>query len=317
MKINGGTILIAFAACGFLAGAVFLGMNRTRADAGLKPVTDGPTQRESVDEARPPALAPTTSPVAAAAMPSAFVEAERNLQLARVAYQGKDYDLAISYLNEALRVRPDYREALVARWVARGMANQWAEALADATAVLRLSSGDAELAQGYSSRGFTQLQLKNYDAAIRDCCEALRLGRKLTAVYITRGDAYRMKNEPEKAIADYSTAIQLDPNDKFAYTERGRAYFLAGKYDEAFADSSRAIELMPNAVAYAIRGGCRANWKQYAPAIQDARAALALDPQYAAAYILLTDSYGRLGDVQNAAIYRGRYEELTRQQSGK
>jgi tetratricopeptide (TPR) repeat protein len=317
MKINGGAILIALAAFSFLAGAVFLGMNRTYAVAGPKPAAEGLTPHESADGERPPAPAPAVLPAPAAAVPSAFVEAERNLQLAREANKGKDYDLAVSYLNEALRLRPDYRDALLERWLARGMANQWPEALADATAVLRLSSGDAELAQGYNSRGFAQLQLKNYDGAIRDCCEALRLGRKLTAVYITRGDAYRMKIEPEKAIADYSTAIQLDPNGGDFYTKRGQAYHLMGKVDEAFADFSRSIELKPNAVSYFFRGCYRSNRGQHAAAIQDAWAARALDLQYAPAYSLLACSYAGLGDGQNAAIYRAKYEELTRQQSGK
>jgi tetratricopeptide (TPR) repeat protein len=317
MKINGVAILVAFAAFGFLGGAVFLGMNRTRADAGLKPAAEGPTQRESVDGVRPPAPTPTTLPTAAAAMPSAFVEAERNLQLARVALQGKDYDLAVSYLNEALRLRPDYRDALLERWLARVGANQWPEALADANAIIRLASNDAELAQGYGLRAMAQDSLKNYDAAIRDCCEALRLGRKISIVYVVRGEAYRMKNEAEKAFADYSMAIQLTPNDGDIYTRRGQAYFLAGKYDEAFSDSSRAIELMPNAVAYAVRGGCRAGRKQCTLAIQDARAALALDPQNAMACRVLAASYGMLGDEQNSAIYDAKSQELTRQQSGK
>jgi tetratricopeptide (TPR) repeat protein len=318
MKINGGAILIALAAFGFLVGAVFLGMNRTRAEAALKPAAEGPPPHESADGERPPAPAPAVLPAAAAAMPSAFVEAERNLQLARVAEQGKDYDLAVSYLNEALRLRPDYRDALVARWDAHGAAQQWPEALADANAVLRLSSNDAELAQGYAARGFFQLGLKNYDAAIRDCCEALRLGRKTADVYSNRGLAYCIKHEREKAIADYSMAIQLDPNDGDIYTRRGQAYYQVDKFDGAFADSSRSIELKPNAVAYAVRGSCRYNWKQYASAIQDARSALALDPQYGVAYVVLAASYRGLGDGQNAAIYDAKFQELlTRQQLGK
>jgi tetratricopeptide (TPR) repeat protein len=57
---------------------------------------------------------------------------------------------------------------------------------------------------------------KQYDEAIRDCSEAIRLGTKSSMAYNHRGYAYELKNNLTDAAADYQTAIKLDPNNGIA-----------------------------------------------------------------------------------------------------
>src|SRR5262249_1166922 len=47
---------------------------------------------------------------------------------------------------------------------------------------------------------------------------------KDAAAYFKRGSAYRAKEDYDRAIMDYTEAIRLDPNSASAYNNRGLAY---------------------------------------------------------------------------------------------
>ena len=95
----------------------------------------------------------------------------------------------------------------------------------------------------------------NYDKAIADYTEAIRLDPKFAEAYYNRGVAYENKGEYDKAIADYTEAIRLDPKYAEAYNSRGFAYGNKGEHDKAIADYTEAIRLDPKyANAYYNRG---------------------------------------------------------------
>jgi tetratricopeptide (TPR) repeat protein len=48
------------------------------------------------------------------------------------------------------------------------------------------------------------------------------------------------------AIADYTQAIRLHPNLAYAYTRRGEAYYWLANYQRALADSDKAIQMRDN-----------------------------------------------------------------------
>ncbi len=72
---------------------------------------------------------------------------------------------------------------------------------------------------------------------------------------LRRARAHLVAGDYDSAIADYTQAIRLDPTDASAYYGRGLAYFFTGDYDSAIADYTEAIRLDPkNAMAYYDRG---------------------------------------------------------------
>ena len=57
-----------------------------------------------------------------------------------------------------------------------------------------------------------------------------------------RGISYAKKGDYDKAIADYTEAIRLDPKDAAAYYNRGTSYAHKGDYDKAIADYTEIAE---------------------------------------------------------------------------
>jgi tetratricopeptide (TPR) repeat protein len=60
-----------------------------------------------------------------------------------------------------------------------------------------------------------------------------------------RGHLHSQRGEYDQAIQDLSQAIRLDPQSAFPYVNRGVAYDETGKHDLAIADLTEAIRLDP------------------------------------------------------------------------
>ena len=71
------------------------------------------------------------------------------------------------------------------------------------------------------NRGDAWAAKKEYDKAIADFNEAIRLDPKLALAFTDRGNAWRAKKEYDKAIADFNEVIRLDPKNAWAYNSRG------------------------------------------------------------------------------------------------
>jgi tetratricopeptide (TPR) repeat protein len=63
------------------------------------------------------------------------------------------------------------------------------------------------------------------------------------SAYHNRGRAHAEKQEYDQAIIDYNEAIRLKPNFAVAYINRGNAYQSQGKFNKAKADFAKADEL--------------------------------------------------------------------------
>jgi Flp pilus assembly protein TadD len=61
-----------------------------------------------------------------------------------------------------------------------------------------------------------------------------------------RGAGWRGKQNFDRAIADLSEAIRLNMTDPISYHERGIARYFKGEYDLAIKDFTQAIRLDPN-----------------------------------------------------------------------
>ena len=125
-------------------------------------------------------------------------------------------------------------------------------ALNDFTEAIRLNPANSN---AYNNRGHAYRAKSHFDRAIADHTEAIRLDPSNANAYNNRGIAYRAKGDHDRAIADHTEAVRLDTKYFDAYNSRGIAYRAKGDFDRAIANYTTAIEINPkSAVLYSNRG---------------------------------------------------------------
>jgi tetratricopeptide (TPR) repeat protein len=193
---------------------------------------------------------------------------------------------------------PENAGAFLDRGISFALNKDYDTALADFTDALRL---DPNLAAAYTNRGAAYADKGDIEKALADFTDALRLDPDNAAAYYNRGVAHAKKSDIEKALADFTDALRLDPNYAAAYANRGVAYDEKGDIEKALADYAQAIRVDSNhAAAYANRGIAYAKKGDIEKALADYDQALRLDPNHAAAYYSRGNAYFNKGDIEKA-----------------
>ena len=115
------------------------------------------------------------------------------------------------------------------------------EAMAFFTDAIRANPGDAH---GYAMRATIWREVKHdFDNALRDYDEALRLDQTNAYFFRYRGNTWFEKGDNDKAIADFTDAIRLAPRVAAPLRDRAAAWFEKKDYDKAIADCNDAIRI--------------------------------------------------------------------------
>jgi tetratricopeptide (TPR) repeat protein len=126
------------------------------------------------------------------------------------------------------------------------------------------------------------------DQRLDGCSAVIKAGRdkgeKLAEAFNNRAIGYRLQGEYDRAIQDYNQAIKLNPKFAAAYINRGVVHDSKGDYDRAIADYDQAIKLKPSAEAYFNRGNANLGKSHYDHAIDDYNQAIKLKADFAAAF---------------------------------
>jgi tetratricopeptide (TPR) repeat protein len=141
---------------------------------------------------------------------------------------------------------------------------------------------DQELAGAFNHRGFAYYKKKDYDRAIEDYDQAIRLGLTDANCFYRRGLAYFEKNDYKRAIQGFDEALKLNPDNAAILQSRGWAYENNNDYDQAIRDYDRAITLQSSYSPTLIRRAKAYEAKrQYEQALADYEAATQADPKFA------------------------------------
>jgi len=158
------------------------------------------------------------------------------------------------------------------------------------------------LANAYYFRGNAKFGKSDFDGAIGDYGQALRIDSADPDYLNSRAAAYEAKKDVDRAIADYNEAIKTNPNSIYAYNNRGAVYQRKGEFARAAADYGEVTRLQPNNIdAWSARCWVRAiSPGQTQQALSDCNAALKIKPD--AADVLDTRGfvYLKLGQTDNA-----------------
>jgi tetratricopeptide (TPR) repeat protein len=133
----------------------------------------------------------------------------------------KEYDRALADQSEAIRIDAAFADAFYNRCI-RNLKEDYDQALGDCSRAIELGpsanamspSGarlgdDVTSSDYYRERGFTYLRKREYDHAIADFDNAIRLNPKNPKSFENRGLAYEAKGDAARAQADSEMATQL------------------------------------------------------------------------------------------------------------
>jgi tetratricopeptide (TPR) repeat protein len=85
----------------------------------------------------------------------------------------------------------------------------------------------------------------DYDHALADCNQAIKMEPQSKIAYNRRGLVWYSKGDNDRAIADFDQAIRIDPQFAYALFNRGLAWRAKGDNRRADADKAKAIRLDP------------------------------------------------------------------------
>ncbi|KJC56237.1 peptidase C14, caspase catalytic subunit p20 [Bradyrhizobium sp. LTSPM299] len=144
----------------------------------------------------------------------------------------------------ALKVFSGEKLATIYFWRAVGWNKKgnYPQVIADATEAIRLQPSTAV----YNLRGSANYDKGEYDIAIADFNDALRMGPPSGIIFHNRGNAWRAKGDYAKAITDYEAAIKAGPRSAFSYQNRGISKQALGDLDGALADINEAVRIDPS-----------------------------------------------------------------------
>jgi tetratricopeptide (TPR) repeat protein len=169
------------------------------------------------------------------------------------------------------------------------------------------------------------------DARIEGCSAVIKTGKyrasNAAPLYYNRGNAYGEKGDYDTAIADYDQAIKLNQNYAAALNNRGLANASKSNYAAAIADFGTAIGLEPkNASRYYNRAGVYVDRavasdpdqavKDYGEAIKDYNQAIELDPNSASAYNNRGVAYANRGEQGDIDLAVKDYTDAVRLEPG-
>ena len=101
-----------------------------------------------------------------------------------------------------------------------------------------VAMSDAEKVYASGVRAQRQGRL---DEAVARYTRAINLDPTLAQAYSNRGSTYLNLGEPEKAIADLDEALTLNPNLAVAYSSRGLAHTNLSNFSQALNDLNEAV----------------------------------------------------------------------------
>ena len=158
-----------------------------------------------------------------------------------------------------------------------------------------------EKAETYNSRGKLYFENGQTQKGIADYNSAIERDSSIAEIFVNRGAAYGATGRLDLALKDLNKAVELDPTFKNAYFNRSIAYMNSNQFDLAINDYNEYLKLDPyNSDIWYERGIARSNLQQYNDAIKDYNMAIKLNPNRGLYYLLRSQSYKALGNKSQA-----------------
>ncbi len=224
---------------------------------------------------------------------------------------GKRDKALVSY-DRALKVRPDYVEALFNRGVTLHELERFEEALASYDSALKLRP---DFAEALSNRGNALKELKRFDEALASYDRALKVRPAYLAALFNRANTLKELKRFDEALASYDRALKLRPDFAEALSNRGNILQELKLFDAALASYDSALKVRPNfAEALSNRGNTLQELKRFDEALASYENAITLQPDHPHAFSGMAFSALNLCDWTRTAKFLGEIEAHVEEQ---
>ena len=154
-----------------------------------------------------------------------------------------EYDKAIDYLDDSIKINPNFQDAFNNRGIAFTKKKRYQESIKDYDAAINLKKDffDAYLNKGISLRNIDQKKF-----AIECFEECIKLNPGNSKIYNNLGNVYKDLKKYTKAVECFNKAIQLNENYAEAYYSRGNLFQHYNHINLAVDDYEKVIKLEKN-----------------------------------------------------------------------
>ncbi|HEU5246157.1 MAG TPA: tetratricopeptide repeat protein [Candidatus Udaeobacter sp.] len=139
------------------------------------------------------------------------------------AAKSQEWDKAVELLRKATALDHKYADELATVYQQRGYAfasnQQYQDAIQDFTEALKLKSNDARI---YEQRAAVEMKMYDYDKALGDYSEIIKLKPSEVRYYNYRAYIYELKDDLQISMADTEKVLKMDPNNQDAKARKQR-----------------------------------------------------------------------------------------------
>ena len=154
--------------------------------------------------------------------------------------QDENYIQAIKYLNESIKLNPDFHEAYSNKGIALTKIEKYEESIINYNKALNLKK---DFFDAYLNKGISLKNIKKYKEAI-NCFElCIKIKPNEPKIYNNMGNLFRELKDYKEAIHYFSKTIQLNKNFAEAYCNRGNLFEHYNQIELAINDYETAIKL--------------------------------------------------------------------------
>ena len=211
----------------------------------------------------------------------------------------KDYEASENTFKELMKHNPNYDRAYRGRAKLRMSQGDTLAAIADLDTALMLNKYSHEM---YAMRaGLEATVTKNYEKALVDMNEAIRLQPQESQYYVLRAQIHYSLDNYDGAMEDYGNAINLDSYNMIAYYNRGILRTEINDINRAIEDFTMVLRLNPNDYRTLYnRAILYRNIHDFENALTDVSKVIEVMPNFAVAHFLRSEIYNEMGDKRKA-----------------
>lgn len=218
----------------------------------------------------------------------AMVAAEENNDRAISLAQQGDLEMAISLLQTAIELNPDYVDAHYNMGIVLNQRGDLETAIDSLQTAISLNP---EHSNALYNLGIVLMRCGRTDEAIANFCKVLEISPFDLDTHLALGNAYFDLIKLDRAAKCYRNALCINPKSASAHCSIAVVLSAQGNHAEAISHSQAAIDIDPNlALAYCNMACALSKFEdRLAEAVQYYQTAIRIDPGLGEAYWNLTD----------------------------